>query len=317
MKHNPMAILSIVLSVIGIIAINICMVVIDNLPIGLFHSLLVFYLLILIVGIFYEKTWHKNKWKNYYDEVVKPNMNMPIDKQQRRKDIFICSYLFIGIALTIFLSIKDIMIGIIVFAVFIIGIFIQVRINTEKEQKMIDKENEMYGAEQAPRFDSFYFGCFYMDKGEINIDIIREAVNMIANRVIEIPTSIYENEEKEYQKSYIADYILEQLTEFDDCVSIDFKTELEDLVWNINRVIDKKKIPIKELTLEQITAFDNDCIKACRNNNMATMDNDINVAHDIIEKQGYELINVLSDEYCLTIVSQQDFEELKKLEAKI
>jgi hypothetical protein len=63
--------------------------------------------------------------------------------------------------------------------------------------------------------------------------------------------------------------------------------------------------------------FDNEKIKNRRRDNIDTTDNDINRAHDIIEKQGYELINFMSHEYFLSIVTKDECDVLCKLEQGI
>lgn len=212
------------------------------------------------------------------------------------------------------------LIGGITFAIFCFSLLFFALFRTagldKKSREFVSKQNELYGQEQAPNFDSFYFGGFYLDEGEFNLEIMREGIRILSNGEIEIPNSVFENEEKNSQKAYISEYLLQNLDEKSYGVNIDMKTELEDLVWNINRVIDKKKISINKLTSEQITAFDNSFVKNRRKDSIVTMDNDINIAHNIIEKSGYELINVLSDEYCLTIVNTDELLKLKQLEEK-
>jgi len=185
----------------------------------------------------------------------------------------------------------------------------------ESKKRREQKLNKIYGERQTPKFDSFYFGSSHRNGAKLNIiEIIKEGTNIISHKTIAIPTSIIVVED-EYATIYIADYVAKQLEETNYGAEIDIKEKLEDLVSKINKVINKKKIPIQKLTSEHITVFDDEYIKIRRKNNVATMDNDINIAHDIIAKQGYELINVFSG-YCLTIVTQEELTRLKKLEEK-
>lgn len=60
MKYNPISILCIFLSLVGIIALNTSLFFISNLPLELYISLLIMFTSILLMGIFYEDTLRKN-----------------------------------------------------------------------------------------------------------------------------------------------------------------------------------------------------------------------------------------------------------------
>ena len=245
-------------------------------------------------------------------------MSTPASKEEKRRETFAICYFLGGLILTIVLGIINILFGIIALILFFISIFVRIYMIEKKAQKVINSQSKLYGEEQPPNFNTFYFGCFVWDDKEFNIDIVRAGIKIISNGTIEILDSVFENEtEKNMQKAYIVDHVLEQLQESNYGAGIDMKSELEDLVWNINKIIDKKKLPVKEVMAEQITAFDNEHMKARRKDNMITMDNDINILHILIKQQGYELVGILSDgDYFLTIITQEDFVKLIELEGK-
>ena len=107
---------------------------------------------------------------------------------------------------------------------------------------------------------AFYFGSNHRNEAKLNIiEIIKAGTKIISHKVIKIPTSIIFVEE-EYATIYIADYVAKHLVETDYVAEIDINEKLEDVVSKINKVINKKKIPIQKLTLEHITVFDDEYI---------------------------------------------------------
>lgn len=207
-------------------------------------------------------------------------------------------------------------IGVIYIAVLLVFGTVIIILNESKQpkSKLADIEKK-YGKEPEYKFDGFYFGCFSFDdrKNKINPDIIREGISIISNNEIILEDNVFQ---KYNNKPELADYLLEEICESNIGVAIDLKTQLKDILYNVNNVIKRKKLPIKLITEHQVKSLDNIQIARRRMDNYSTAINDINVIHDIIEKYGYELINVISDEYCLTIVDNEQYKKLQELESK-
>lgn len=123
MKHNPIAMLIIFLSSACLVALCICAAVIDAFPIGLLLSLLAFFLLLLFTGVIVEKRWPNNKWKHYYEEIVKPARCLPVSKKQRKKDFYILFYLVGGLTAVIVAFIFHVLCGLLVCAAYVAGLF--------------------------------------------------------------------------------------------------------------------------------------------------------------------------------------------------
>lgn len=206
------------------------------------------------------------------------------------------------------------LIGIIVFVIFCIFLFGFPIISIIKESSVNSKkEIELYGQDQAPNFNTFDLEDFYAGEVGPNLDILKQSIEIISNGKIKIPNLVLENEEES-----MISYILEQLNETGYGAALDLKSETEDLVFNVNRIIDKKNLPIEKISMEQITIFDSAFVKNRRKDNIVSIDSDLNVVHDIIQKQGYQLIDINTggDEYLLTIITKEDLIKLKELKER-
>jgi hypothetical protein len=90
-------------------------------------------------------------------------------------------------------------------------------------------------------------------------------------------------------------------------------------VDGINRIIGAKDLSLQKLQVEDITASDNQFIKARREDNQPTAFHDINIANSFIKEQGYALLNVTlyspsvvryASDTLFTIMSWQEIETL-------
>jgi hypothetical protein len=85
------------------------------------------------------------------------------------------------------------------------------------------------------------------------------------------------------------------------------------LADGINRVIDAKGLPLRRLSAADITASDGEALKARRKDKQPTACHDINVAHGIIKRQGFELLSVdLLHDFMLTIMDWAEIDGLNR-----
>lgn len=222
------------------------------------------------------------------------------------------------------LFLLHVLVGVIVFILFLALCLFLGRKNTTKKTwirrqvektqiRRTEKLNGIYGKLQTIECNCFYFGC---DRRRgitpAIIEIIRGAVIIISNDTIEIPNAIWQNVEDMYGLICVAEYTKVKLEEKNKGASIDLITSIEDFVCKINNVIDERKLPTAKIAVEQITEFDDEHMRNRRQDNIVTMDNDVNIAHKIIAKQGYELISVFGLQ-CLTVVTPKELDDLRAL----
>ncbi len=187
----------------------------------------------------------------------------------------------------------------------------------QKKQKIVyENYIKKYGEDPSCyKVDRCYFIHLnsHSNKIEIDVDSINKVMNIISYGTIEVPISIFDSE-KVYPSSHIDNYISGQLNKTGYGAKIEMNIGLEDLIEDINRIIDKREVFINKLTKEQIVEFDTDFVKARRNDNINTFYNDTNTIYDILDKQGYRIIDIVHNGFCWTIVNEEEFNKIKELD---
>ncbi len=182
----------------------------------------------------------------------------------------------------------------------VVVVFIRVKIWSLREKKVEKEKIILYGydKEEADNFTKYF--------PKKDKDNLIKLAKLISNNKItnyDFITTYLENKNFE---SFFEN--LEYIT------AIDWKAELKDVVAEINelcRMLDYKIT----LTESDITEKDNQHIKNRRKDRIITAHHDLNVATDILRKQGYEIICLWSegDAYCISVIPVNKIEEMKKV----
>lgn len=188
-------------------------------------------------------------------------------------------------------------------------------IKNKKQVKRFDEFDEKYGEAARLILESipvaFYAGDY---------EYAKKNVKILSRGTIEIPEELIEKERNEvknlygdaldHYRGYINDYVTDRLIDKGYCAYVRYGSPVEAVVNSVNSIIRAKELPVKTLTAEEITVRDDEFLKNRRKDNESTDNNDMNIAHDILSRQGFELVELFTVESYLTIVSNEEFKKL-------
>lgn len=181
----------------------------------------------------------------------------------------------------------------------IIVISIRVKMSFSKEKKA-DKEKQF----QYGEIDDNYNSIIYFPK--VDKDNLINLAKIISNNKISNFDFITGDTDEDLLYNFFEgnEYI----------VGIDWKNYLADTVFAINDLCKKLDYNIS-LSEKDITLKDNENIKNRRRDGIITGIHDINVATDILRKQGYEIIGLWTegDTHNISIIPSTKIEDMKKI----
>lgn len=178
---------------------------------------------------------------------------------------------------------------------------IRLKIQSSREKKEQEENGMLYGLDEE---ESDHFTTYFP---KIDKDNLIELAKLVSNNKITNYDFITADTDAD-------DMLCNFLENVEYIVGIDWKNELNDTVFAINDLCRKLDYKIT-LTENDITRKDNQVMKNRRKDKIITAQHDINVATDILRKQGYEIIGLWidGDTFNISVIPINKIHEMKTI----
>jgi len=297
MKMKTLALLAILISLAGIGAMVVCLVLIPGIAVGPCVALMFLFLFFFVIGLYEMRFLHDEQKKIVAPDVFGSEPINPALAEQKKWDLLVLSFLGGGLIAVIFFYLIHKYAGLAALVLMFIGLMLISRRAARRKieaAERVEKRFRLYGGTTPIEFASYRFD---------DESLSRAAEILSASRASELPADM-----PYYEK-------LDRLAKDGSCVIFSRGTGIDAILAGVRVVMARRELGASGIAKEAVFAQDTEQIRNRRRDGEDTDVNDLNVIGRLLEDAEFALLNLQNHPYgghVITVVSLSEMGRLRQ-----